>query len=68
MVSSRRRSFACGAPPALEALGDVQREYLRLLSHDPGVRLADDPEDVHQMRVATRARPRISRSTATREA
>jgi len=27
---------------------------VRLLAHDPGVRLGDDPEDVHQMRVATR--------------
>jgi len=27
---------------------------VRLLAHDPGVRLGDDPEDVHQARVATR--------------
>src|SRR4051794_34386619 len=26
----------------------------RLIRHDPGVRLGDDPEDVHQARVATR--------------
>jgi CHAD domain-containing protein len=26
----------------------------RLLAHDPGVRVGDDPEDVHQARVATR--------------
>jgi CHAD domain-containing protein len=26
----------------------------RLMRHDPGVRLGDDPEDVHQARVATR--------------
>ena len=26
----------------------------RLVAHDPGVRLGDDPEDVHQVRVATR--------------
>ena len=26
----------------------------RMLRHDPGVRLGDDPEDVHQARVATR--------------
>jgi CHAD domain-containing protein len=26
----------------------------RILRHDPGVRLGDDPEDVHQLRVATR--------------
>ena len=38
---------------------DVVRRALassavRLLTHDPGVRLGDDPEDVHQARVATR--------------
>ncbi len=39
--------------------GDVVRAALtegvtRLLRHDPGVRVGDDPEDVHQGRVATR--------------
>ena len=39
--------------------GDVVRGALaasvvRLIAHDPGVRLGDDPEDVHQARVATR--------------
>jgi CHAD domain-containing protein len=39
--------------------GDVIRNALtasvaRLVDHDPGVRLGDDPEDVHQARVATR--------------
>ena len=32
----------------------ITRSVLRLLAHDPGVRLGDDPEDVHQARVATR--------------
>jgi CHAD domain-containing protein len=59
--------------PPLKALGErLHREYLRLLRHDPGVRLADDPEDVHQMRVATRrlraylraARPLVKREWA----
>ncbi len=43
-----------GTPP-LEALGvalDIQAR--RLLIHDPGVRLGSDPEDLHQLRVATR--------------
>jgi CHAD domain-containing protein len=41
--------------PAGEALGVRLREQVtRLLAHDPGVRLGDDPEDVHQLRVATR--------------
>ncbi|MFN2609083.1 MAG: CHAD domain-containing protein [Acidimicrobiales bacterium] len=30
------------------------RSVTRLLRHDPGVRIGDDPEDVHQARVATR--------------
>ena len=39
--------------------GDAVRSALaaaatRLLRHDPGVRIGDDPEDVHQARVATR--------------
>ncbi len=39
--------------------GEVLRAGLRsslrrLLAHDPGLRLGDDPEDVHQARVATR--------------
>jgi CHAD domain-containing protein len=29
-------------------------QYARLLAHDPGTRLGGDPEDLHQMRVATR--------------
>ena len=29
-------------------------QYGRLLAHDPGARLGSDPEDVHQLRVATR--------------
>jgi CHAD domain-containing protein len=49
-------------PPELPpdaATGDVLRAALReqhakLLAHDPGTRLGADPEDLHQMRVATR--------------
>jgi len=32
----------------------VATSVARLIRHDPGVRLGDDPEDVHQARVATR--------------
>ena len=44
---------------AASTMGDAVRAaiahgYLRLVAHDLGVRLADDPEDVHQARVATR--------------
>jgi CHAD domain-containing protein len=51
-------------PPAGMSIGDVTARDVvqaaiassvqRLLRHDPGVRLGDDPEDVHQARVATR--------------
>jgi CHAD domain-containing protein len=38
-----------------EALGAaLHAQYERLLAHDPGTRLGADPEDLHQMRVATR--------------
>lgn len=41
------------------AIGDVVRAAIgnslaRIVAHDPGVRLGDDPEDVHQARVGTR--------------
>jgi CHAD domain-containing protein len=47
-------------------------QYDRLLAHDPGTRLGTDPEDLHQMRVATRraraflraARPLLDREWA----
>jgi CHAD domain-containing protein len=32
----------------------LRRQYARLLAHDPGVRLGDEPEDVHDVRVAVR--------------
>ncbi len=49
-------------PPSLEpgaspgaALGrGLGEQRRRLLDHDPGTRLGTDPEDLHQMRVATR--------------
>jgi CHAD domain-containing protein len=44
---------------ASPSAGDVVRAALEasvahLIAHDPGVRLGDDPEDVHQARIATR--------------
>jgi CHAD domain-containing protein len=43
-----------GTPPGA-ALGLALGEQVRrLLLHDPGVRLGSDPEELHQMRVATR--------------
>jgi len=32
----------------------IARSVVQILRHDPGVRLGEDPEDVHQFRVATR--------------
>ncbi len=65
------------SPSAGAAPGDVLRaalvaQYERLLAHDPGTRLGTDPEDLHQMRVATRraraflraARPLLDRDWA----
>jgi CHAD domain-containing protein len=41
--------------PAIEHLqARLERLHERLLAHDPGVRLGDDPEDLHQLRVTTR--------------
>jgi CHAD domain-containing protein len=41
--------------PAGEALAAALRtQYTELLAHDPGTRLGSDPEDLHQLRVATR--------------
>ena len=60
-------------PPG-EALGiALEAEYRALLAHDPGTRRGDDPEDLHQLRVATRrlraflraARPLVERDWAT---
>ncbi len=56
---------------SLAALGIALGEQAhRLLAHDPGVRLGSDPEDFHQLRVATRrlraflraGRPMLDRS------
>jgi CHAD domain-containing protein/adenylate cyclase class IV len=61
------------APPRLRALKDANAVELlhvvltnqlrELLRHDPGVRLGDDPEDVHQYRVATRRSRALIRAT-----
>ena len=46
--------LAADAAPG-DALGHALAEQRRaLLDHDPGTRLGADPEDLHQMRVATR--------------
>jgi CHAD domain-containing protein len=59
-------------PAGVALAARLQEQFARLLAHDPGVRLGDDPEDVHQLRVATRrlraflrvARPLVARDSA----
>ncbi|MBA3374941.1 MAG: CYTH and CHAD domain-containing protein [Actinobacteria bacterium] len=43
-----------GATPLNALRAALAVQYTRLLAHDPGTRLGIDPEDLHQMRVATR--------------
>jgi CHAD domain-containing protein len=43
----------------------LRRQHARMLAHDPGVRLGDDPEDIHQLRVATRRLRAVLRSART---
>jgi CHAD domain-containing protein len=45
---------AAGAPPVEVLRAALAEQYERLLAHDPGTRLGDDPEHLHQLRVATR--------------
>jgi CHAD domain-containing protein len=43
------------ASPGLERLRlFFGEQYARILAHDPGVRIGRDPEELHQLRVATR--------------
>jgi CHAD domain-containing protein/adenylate cyclase class IV len=50
--------------PVLEQVRHILAEQLRELErHDPGVRLNDDPEDLHQFRVATRRTRAAIRAT-----
>ena len=57
-----------GPPPADAPLGDHLRHALavqlrELEGHDPGVRLGEEPEDVHDFRVATRRSRALIRAT-----
>ena len=52
---SETHEDSSAATPGLERLRIFFREqYARMLAHDPGVRLGDDPEELHQLRVASR--------------
>jgi CHAD domain-containing protein len=47
-----------GAPPEPRKTSQLQaffaRQYREILLHDPGTRLGDDPDDLHDLRVAVR--------------
>jgi CHAD domain-containing protein len=50
--------------PAIEQIRHLLAAQLRELErHDPGVRLRDDPEDLHRFRVATRRTRAVIRAT-----
>ena len=42
------------APPTAHVQAMLTAQYRAMVAHDPGVRLGADPEDLHQLRVATR--------------
>jgi CHAD domain-containing protein len=42
------------APPSEHLKAMFRTQYLAIVAHDPGTRLGTDPEELHQMRVATR--------------
>ena len=64
--------FEPEAEPSEPLAASLREQLDRLLAHDPGARLGDDDEDVHQLRVATRrlraflraARPMVDREWA----
>ena len=51
--------------PALEQLRVyLHEQYARMLAHEPGVRVGNDPEDLHQLRVAARRLRSVLRTAA----
>ena len=51
---SEPRAIEPGATPGQELGAALAEQHRALLDHDPGTRLGADPEDLHQMRVASR--------------
>ena len=51
---SERSSLPRDASPQQVVAAALAEQHAELLAHDPGTRLGTDPEDLHQMRVATR--------------
>ena len=68
----RRRSCTKDTPPGEALAIALDADYRALLAHDPGTRRGDDPESLHQLRVAIRrlraflraARPLVDREWA----
>lgn len=52
--SPPRTPLPAGATPDHVVSSALVEQHARLLAHDPGTRLGTDPENLHQMRVATR--------------
>ena len=53
-VPSAAPALEDDAPPSRVLAAALAEQARRILLHDPGTRLGSDPEDLHQMRVATR--------------
>jgi CHAD domain-containing protein len=51
---AERPGLSAGSTPREALAAAFGEQYERLLAHDPGTRLGTDPEDLHQLRVATR--------------
>jgi CHAD domain-containing protein len=54
---------AAGGPTQEHVQAMLAAQYRSMVAHDPGVRLGDDPEDLHQLRVAARRLRAILRAT-----
>ena len=71
-LPAQAQAVAPDAGPLAALQMALASQYEQLLAHDPGTRLGTDPEDLHQMRVATRrsraflraARPLLDREWA----
>jgi CHAD domain-containing protein len=69
LVRPSRRPPKRSAPPMRHLVAMLQDQYRAILVHDPGTRLGEDAEELHQMRVAVRrlrallraARPMLDR-------
>jgi CHAD domain-containing protein len=53
-VPVERPELSPASTPREALAAAFHEQYERLLAHDPGTRLGTDPEDLHQLRVATR--------------